>query len=309
MSFILDALRKSEARRKKGEVPGLDSGPGPAEVRSRRRFPAWILLAVPLCLVMVGAGVFLLRPEWMPQGLVDGSAPDPSPAPEATVVPEPVDDESLDPPADERRIAQVEPIEEVSTEVAGDTAADDEEAATDEQEQAAAVDRRRAVQPATGQTVTRAAPERERVVTDQDEAMAEIERRVAETRRRQEEADADRRARERPVADREREQRRRTEASPEVTGEPSETAVQPEWRTQTAEYVRAWELPLSVRRDLPELRLSIHVFSAEEGGRFVLINGERYVPGDRLSGGARLVDIRREGAIVDFREHRFLLEP
>jgi hypothetical protein len=29
----------------------------------------------------------------------------------------------------------------------------------------------------------------------------------------------------------------------------------------------------------------------------------------QLSGGARLVDIRREGAIVDYREHRFLLEP
>jgi len=66
---------------------------------------------------------------------------------------------------------------------------------------------------------------------------------------------------------------------------------------------------LSVRRSLPDLKLSIHVFSAEEDGRFVLINGERYVPGDQLSDGARLVDIRREGAIVDFREHRFLLEP
>ncbi len=297
MSFILDALRKSEARRKKGEVPGLDSDPGSTQVRSRHGFRTWILLAVPLCLVVVAVGAFLLRPDWLPQGLVNGDAGDPTPTAETAVVPEPLADDHAEAAADEPRVAQVEPIQPVPDEVGADDMATEE---ADEQDQPATVDRRRAVQPATGQTVTRAAPERERVVTDPDEAMAEIERRVAEPRERAEQ----------PVADREREQRRRLDDSAEVADtEADEPTVQPEWRTQTAEYVRAWELPLSVRRDLPELKLSIHVFSAEEDGRFVLINGERYVPGDQLSGGARLVDIRREGAIVDYREHRFLLEP
>jgi len=297
VSFILDALRKSEARRKKGEVPGLDSDSGSTQVRSRRGFRAWILLAVPLCLVVIAAGAFLLRPDWLPQGLVNGDPVDPAPVAETVVVPEPTDDEIAEASADEARVAQVEPIEGVAAgSPADDDLADDEAA---DQDQPATTDRRRLIQPATGQTVTRAAPERERVVTDPDEAMAEIERRVAETRERVEQ----------PIAERERDQRPRADDAAEVADAEADSTVQPEWRSQTAEYVRAWELPLSVRRSLPDLKLSIHVFSAEEGGRFVLINGERYVPGDQLSGGARLVDIRREGAIVDFREHRFLLEP
>lgn len=75
-----------------------------------------------------------------------------------------------------------------------------------------------------------------------------------------------------------------------------------------AGHLRAWELPLSVRRNLPELDLSIHVFSPVESERFVLINGERYGPGDSI-GEVEIVDISRDGAIVDFRSHRFLLEP
>ncbi len=73
--------------------------------------------------------------------------------------------------------------------------------------------------------------------------------------------------------------------------------------------MRAWELPLSIRRNLPALNLSIHVFSEQAEERFVLINGVRYIIGDELPEGARLVDIRREGAIVDYRDYRFLLEP
>ena len=75
-----------------------------------------------------------------------------------------------------------------------------------------------------------------------------------------------------------------------------------------AEYVQSWELPLSVRRNLPELYLSIHVFSPNEAERFVLINGERYRSGDSI-GEVEIVGINRDGAIVDFRSHRFLLAP
>ncbi len=307
MSFILDALRKSEARRKKGEVPGIETGiDQPTGERSRRRFPAWILLAVPVCLVAVAGGVMWMQPQWLPQGLVKQGANGASaPGAEPAEVREPADVAADETPGEEI-VAQLEPVEDVR---GGAATADEpaDEAADPEQPEIA--DRRRAAQPATGQTVTRAAPERERVVTDPDEAAAEIERRVAETRQRQEQTERRRRAAEQPVADREREERRRVADTDAAADTGDDAPAQPEWRAQAAEYVRAWELPLSVRRSLPDLKLSIHVFSPEEEGRFVLINGERYVPGDALAGGARLVDIRREGAIVDFREHRFLLEP
>lgn len=301
MSFILDALRKSEARRKAGEVPGIDTETARSGRRPQRsvRFGLVVLL-VPLCAVVLAAGVYLLRPQWLPEGLVQTESPEPQP--ETVVVPDVDETDLADEDPGEHALAQIEPIDETigDADLGEDAAAEDDEPAP--------VDRRRALQPATGQAVTRAAPERERVVEDHDEAMAEIERRVAETRSRVEQAseDDDRRSRDVPVADRERDRR----ARPDDAAEPvAEIETTDDWRPQAAEYVRAWELPLSVRRSLPELKLTIHVFSAEEGGRFVLINGERYVPGDQLIDGARLVDIRREGAIVDFREHRFLLEP
>ncbi len=306
MSFILDALRKSETRRQIGEVPRLDFGAeGPNASSSRRRFPAWILLVLPLSLAAVAAGVFLMQPQWLPQQLAFER--DATVTPEATEVTEPGDRVDVAADADEEPmdvpvVAQVEPIEEVEP---AEPVEEETAAATEERDRRALPDRRRTPQPATGQTVARAAPERERIVSDVDDAMEEIERRVAQTREPSERPESDRRDVEPPVAEREQADRRRI-AAPDEAGD---EVVEPEWRSQTAEYVRAWELPLSVRRSLPDLKLSIHVFSAEEDGRFVLINGERYVPGDSLGEGARLVDIRREGAIVDYREHRFLLEP
>ena len=74
------------------------------------------------------------------------------------------------------------------------------------------------------------------------------------------------------------------------------------------EFVRQWELPASVRSELPELKIMAHIYSDNPENRFVLMNGRRYVEGDSLGDGATLAEIRREGAVVDFREYRFLVE-
>jgi hypothetical protein len=96
-----------------------------------------------------------------------------------------------------------------------------------------------------------------------------------------------------------------TEAAAGIDREPDSES----WSPQAAEYVRVWELPLSIRRNLPELKLNIHVYSEQPRQRFVLVNGERFRTGDTLADGVRLVEIRREGAILDFRDYRFLLDP
>ena len=96
---------------------------------------------------------------------------------------------------------------------------------------------------------------------------------------------------------------------PEPAPESVPKSVPEPWSPERTEFMRQWELPLAVRRDLPSLSLSIHVFSAEPASRFVLINGERRMEGDDLGQGAQLLEIRREGALVQFRDFRFLLEP
>ncbi len=69
-----------------------------------------------------------------------------------------------------------------------------------------------------------------------------------------------------------------------------------------------YQLPYSIRKDLPKLDLSMHVYSPVREERFVVLNGKRYEldgvsPGPEIS----LLDISDEGAIMEFRGKKFLL--
>ncbi|MDT8408627.1 MAG: general secretion pathway protein GspB [Wenzhouxiangellaceae bacterium] len=73
-------------------------------------------------------------------------------------------------------------------------------------------------------------------------------------------------------------------------------------------FIRPWELPQSQRAGFPKLDLSVHVYAANPRGRFVLINGERYTEGDQVGEGVVLAEIVRAGAIIDFGNYRVLIE-
>lgn len=71
-------------------------------------------------------------------------------------------------------------------------------------------------------------------------------------------------------------------------------------------------LPLSAlseseRSTLPPLKVSMHVFAEDPAQRFMLIDGQRAVEGDRLGAGVVLVHIRRIGAEIDVHGQRLLL--
>jgi general secretion pathway protein B len=308
VSFILDALRKSESRRKAGEIPDLSPGADDRRASRRRgRIAVLAIVLLPLAAIALAAAIYTVRPQWLPESLVGSDSPDTAPAPEVALVPDVDTNDNAEPEAGQPDALAVVESQDQS-EVIPDDSPDESEASREESVPSAPEQRRiRRADPE--RTVRREAPQRERVVT-MDEATEEIERHMRESQAQAEEttptpadsppvvADADEAA---DVAE------DATETEPET--KLTEVATADPWRPEAAEYVRAWELPLAVRRELPELNLSIHVFSPQSEGRFVLINGERYVPGDSLGGGVQLVDIRREGAVVDFREHRFLLEP
>ena len=305
MSFILDALRKSESRRKAGEIPRLDSesdAPVAPRRRGRRVLVGFVIL--PVLAVTLAAGIYLVRPDWVPTSVTsvfdtEPTAGDPTPELEQVAT---VDfDRDHDPDAGARE-TEAPAIAELDEPDDGPV---DEEEQAEEEATSETSERRRILRADPERTVRREAPQRERIVSV-EEATEEIERELGRAPTRHEEIDETPVDPEPPVTER-TEPPADVEVAADET-EPETTADEP-WRSQAAEYVRAWELPLSVRRELPDLKLTIHVFSPQKEGRFVLINGERYVPGDALGGGAELVDIRREGAVVDFREHRFLLEP
>lgn len=284
MSFILDALRKSESRRRSGQAPQLGDHHGDHPAVGRRRRPAILVIALAIAVPVVVAAVAVIyfEPGFLDR---DNSAP-------ATAESSAGDTQSPRP----EQLAMAETDEAEAESRIEQSAADD---ATETRQR-----RRRVRTPppeddAAGSDA-RSEP-RERIVTDPDEATEEIRREVERAERRVAQPDDE-------TAD-ERRSRTPPPAEAEVEGEAEPEVNEEAWRPDAAEYVRAWELPLAVRRELPDLDLSIHVFAPEPDKRFVLINGERRVAGDELGGGARLVEIRREGALVDFRDHRFLLEP
>ncbi|HJU39141.1 MAG TPA: general secretion pathway protein GspB, partial [Tahibacter sp.] len=68
-----------------------------------------------------------------------------------------------------------------------------------------------------------------------------------------------------------------------------------------------WQLPLNIRKDLPALKLSMHVYSPTPDQRFVILNGNRQKEGDDLGADVRLTEIRVDGAVLEFHGQRFLV--
>jgi general secretion pathway protein B len=66
-----------------------------------------------------------------------------------------------------------------------------------------------------------------------------------------------------------------------------------------------WELPYATRRELPEIKVTMHVFASDPAQRFVIINGDRKVQGDDIEG-MTVVDIRADGVVFEREGLRFL---
>lgn len=66
------------------------------------------------------------------------------------------------------------------------------------------------------------------------------------------------------------------------------------------------ELPDTQRAALPALKLDMHVYSKDPANRFVLVNGKRLAEGEG-GDGVRVVEIRPDGVVVDAKSVRVFL--
>ncbi|HEX3896161.1 MAG TPA: general secretion pathway protein GspB [Rudaea sp.] len=65
------------------------------------------------------------------------------------------------------------------------------------------------------------------------------------------------------------------------------------------------ELPFSVRKALPELRLSMHVYASDPAQRFVILNDSRIGEGDKTNDDVFVREIRPDGVVLEFQSQRF----
>ncbi len=84
-----------------------------------------------------------------------------------------------------------------------------------------------------------------------------------------------------------------------------EDPVTDKYKLETISY---WQLPQSLRDELPEIRITVLVYAENPEDRFLLINGERMREADELDGGLGLEEIQRDRAIFTFRKYRFHLK-
>lgn len=66
-----------------------------------------------------------------------------------------------------------------------------------------------------------------------------------------------------------------------------------------------WELPYATRKDIPELTLTMHVYSSDPAQRFVVVHGDRHVEGDDLGDGLILREIRPDDVVLELKGQRF----
>ena len=72
-------------------------------------------------------------------------------------------------------------------------------------------------------------------------------------------------------------------------------------------YLYVYQLPFSVRKDIPKLKLNIHVFDEVPENRIVVINGVKFAVGDLIDNAVLVKDILQSGVLLEFNEREFLV--
>jgi general secretion pathway protein B len=282
MSFILDALKKSELERQRQTIPGLmDAGP----LERRPRFPLWaialvVLLGVNLAVLLI----VLLRstpssthaipamgppltsmPASSPPGASAPATSAPASAASARAASAPAVSASAEPPAalapravesppaapPVRATERFSPMDATPVYAPEIPADNDAAAASAGSERASEASRsaalgRAAAAPASASPV-RTARARDPVLTaDEDKADEEVLPKISEI---------------------------------DLSGQPA----------------------------LPDLHLDVHVFATKPADRFVYINMSKYREGAALADGLTLERIRRDGVVLNYHGLRFVL--
>jgi general secretion pathway protein B len=261
MSILLDALKKSEAQRRLGQTPTLQT-PVPGEFAMQNPASIWIPAAMS---VVAGALIWwtVSAQYQKPETIAAASAGVAAPVEEGATASAP------DPASGRQRSAKTPVMDFTETKAPLAGSADRSSAARDDSGQTP----QSAVEP--GQPEPGRYSEGAQVRAPESPSAA--------VRRAQRVAEADRVA----AAERKREERL----------EPYE-----------AESISYWQVPQSVRQDMPEMHITVLVYAENPSDRFLLVNGQRLHEHEELNEGLVLEEIKRDRAVFSYRNYRFHLK-
>jgi general secretion pathway protein B len=61
-----------------------------------------------------------------------------------------------------------------------------------------------------------------------------------------------------------------------------------------------YELPFPVRKDLPAIKISMHVYAVDPAQRFIVVNNVHQGEGDSIEGGVIVREIRPTDIVLEF---------
>lgn len=279
MSFLLDALKKSEAQRKLGEVPTIHSTLDEPESRESGSQKLLVILLVIIVFALIA---------WMVWEQYGGAGSD-TPVAEQQVTETPAT-ETQEPAITATSSGTAEEQTPPAVAVQGTASTQTQQRTPVEAYQAPPQ------HAPTGQDAGELADDsatlrlESAVPAEDEDAITRQGDSISESRRPQVVAAGT------PAA------------TPAATNpEPEETTPAGNIPHQSAP-ITFWELPQQVRSELPEFRVSVYVYAEQPEDRFMLLNGRRVHEGELIATGLVLEEIRREGAVFSYEHYRFMVE-
>ncbi len=77
--------------------------------------------------------------------------------------------------------------------------------------------------------------------------------------------------------------------------------------TLKQDYLLLHQIDFAIRKNIPTVKINIHIYDPEPENRMVLINGERFNIGDSIENVLTVSDIVKEGIVVSFENIEFLI--
>ncbi|WP_031434144.1 general secretion pathway protein GspB [Methylomarinum vadi] len=97
--------------------------------------------------------------------------------------------------------------------------------------------------------------------------------------------------------------------APENASESGKPIVESEINDKSgkAENDTPWleELPSSFRRNVPAIDINVYVYSEQAENRFIMVSMHKYLTGQEISAGMLLKDIQQDGIVVEYRGRQF----
>lgn len=293
MSFLLDALRKSEQQRRLGETPSIQV-PILGRAESKPQRSRKMLLA--LGLVVIAMLFWLLFLQYsadddasLVENADNGAGSQASSAAPNTALDNPA---LANTPANPAVGRAASPAAEVNNSAGSETGP--------------TANNGPLLSALSGENQEQAVSDFNRLATE----IAEREARAREVRQQQVAQQAQLEEQQKQAAQQLPQQAAtQTDVEPEqlTVASSDTTPAEGEWEPAKPTYINYFELPLNVRQSLPEFSVSIRVFDEVPEKRFVIIGRERVFEGDEVPGadGVELVEIKRQSLILEYQGYVF----